>query len=164
MVSLHPEKRFEVIRMAKPYPASPLNLSPLTQTGEGPIRILVVEDNPANALVASLFLEQMGYAHDRAENGREAIEAYQAGRYGLILMDLQMPEMDGYEATRRIRALERETGRAAVPIVALTAHALSGDREACLLAGMDAYLSKPFRPDELQACLERLTAARPPVA
>ncbi|ADU12989.1 response regulator [Asticcacaulis excentricus] len=150
--------------MAKPHPALPLNLSPVTQAGEGSIRILVVEDNPANALVASLFLEQMGYAHDRVENGREALEAFETGRYGLILMDLQMPEMDGYEASRRIRALERETGRMAVPIVALTAHALSGDREACLLAGMNEYLSKPFKPDELQACLERLTVAKPPVA
>ncbi|MFN3808428.1 response regulator [Asticcacaulis sp.] len=150
--------------MAKPHPASHSPLSSLSPSAAGAVRILLVEDNPANALVAGLFLEQMGYEHDRAENGREALESFAAGHYGLVLMDLQMPEMDGYEATRRIRAMERDTGRAAVPIVALTAHALSGDREACLAAGMDDYLSKPFKPEELRACLTRLTGVPRPAA
>lgn len=151
--------------MAKPHPAAHVSLPPhLPHEGETPVRILLVEDNSANALVAGLFLEQMGYAHDQAENGREAVEAYETGRYGLILMDLQMPEMDGYEATRRIRQIEAETGKTPVPIVALTAHALSGDREACLAAGMDDYMSKPFKPEELRACLARLIAPPPPAA
>ncbi|UDF05134.1 response regulator [Asticcacaulis sp. AND118] len=150
--------------MAKPHPAADPAYAPHLPHEGAAVRILLVEDNPANALVAGLFLEQMGYEHDQAGNGREAVESYGTGQYGLILMDLQMPEMDGYEATRRIRHIEAESGKTPVPIVALTAHALSGDREACLAAGMDDYMSKPFKPDELRACLARLIAAPPPAA
>ncbi|MDC7683549.1 response regulator [Asticcacaulis sp. BYS171W] len=122
-------------------------------------RILLVEDNPANRLVAGILLERLGYAYDAAEDGEEAVKAFETGAYDIILMDLQMPVMDGYEATRRIRQYERVSRNRPVKIVALTAHALSGDRDACLAAGMDDYMSKPFKPDELQAKLDALTSA-----
>ena len=117
-------------------------------------RILLVEDNPVNQAVSRAMLDFFGCRTDVAGDGRQALEAIAGVRYDLILMDCQMPEMDGYETTRAIR--EREAaGEGRVPIVALTAHAMEGDREACLAAGMDDYLSKPYRPDELRAILAR---------
>jgi two-component system sensor histidine kinase/response regulator len=118
------------------------------------LRILVAEDNLVNRAVATGILENEGHVLVHAATGREAVEAYNDGSFDLILMDVQMPEMDGFEATRRIRELEEATGRHTT-IVAMTAHAMAGDRERCLAAGMDDYLSKPVARSELKAALER---------
>jgi len=109
-------------------------------------KVLVVEDNDINQLVARGMLESLGYEVDTADNGVLALTAVDEHQYDLILMDCQMPEMDGYEATRRIRAhANRQV--ASIPIIALTANAMSGDAEKCIAAGMDDYLSKPFEPE-----------------
>jgi GAF domain-containing protein/DNA-binding response OmpR family regulator len=115
-----------------------------------PLRVLLAEDNTVNQQLALLLLESMGYRADVVSNGVEAVEAVNRLPYDLVLMDVQMPEMDGLEATRRIRA----DGPSAQPrIVAMTANAMQGDREACLTAGMDDYLAKPIRPEQLAAAL-----------
>ena len=114
--------------------------------------VLVVEDNALNRKVVVTMLKKLGYRADVATNGREALAALDLGGYRLILMDCQMPEMDGFEATGRIRA--RADAVARVPIVALTANAMEGDRERCLAAGMDDYLAKPIQLDALQVALE----------
>jgi signal transduction histidine kinase/CheY-like chemotaxis protein len=116
-------------------------------------RVLLVEDNAVNERVAFAMLRQMGYAVDVARNGIEAIAAAAKVCYDIILMDCQMPEMDGYQASAAIRAAEGPDEH--VRIIALTAHALAGDRERCLAAGMDDYLAKPFRKEELRALLVR---------
>jgi signal transduction histidine kinase/DNA-binding response OmpR family regulator len=118
--------------------------------------VLVVEDNPVNQEVAVLMLNSFGCRVDVASNGVEAVIASTSFQYDVIFMDCQMPELDGYQATTEIRRLERESTRTrSVPVVALTAHALQGDRRKCLSAGMDDYLCKPFRDHELRAVLER---------
>ncbi|HEX9736925.1 MAG TPA: ATP-binding protein [Thermoanaerobaculia bacterium] len=116
-------------------------------------RVLVVEDNAVNQLVARRQLESIGLEVDVAGNGLEALDALAASHYDLVLMDCQMPELDGYETTRRIR--RQQGGNWQVPVVALTAHALAGDRERCLAAGMNDYLAKPFREDQLAAVVGR---------
>jgi len=123
------------------------------QHGLRPV-VLVVEDNPVNRKLVVVRLEGMGFATAVATNGREGVEAVAGSSFALVLMDCQMPEMDGYEAARLIRQHERATG-GHVPIVALTAHAMPGDRERCLAAGMDDYLPKPVRVEALQAALRR---------
>jgi two-component system sensor histidine kinase/response regulator len=120
-------------------------------------RILLAEDNLVNQKVALRQLEKLNYRVDVVADGRAAVAAWQAGNYDVILMDCQMPEMDGYEATREIRRLEE--GKRHIAIVALTAHAMTGDEEKCRAAGMDAYLTKPIDRDKLDACLERLFPA-----
>jgi CheY-like chemotaxis protein len=117
------------------------------------LRILLAEDNLVNRTLAVRLLEKHGHAVEVALDGREALTKYQAGRFELVLMDVQMPEMDGFEATAAIREMEKTTGTH-VPIVAMTAHALTGDRERCLAAGMDGYISKPFRVEELLKAME----------
>ena len=123
---------------------------------EGGRRILVVEDNEVNQIVVQHQLETFGYEVAVAANGVEALEILEQEPFDLVLMDCQMPEMDGYEATRRIR---RRTDRLAeIPIVALTAHTLEGDRQKCYAVGMDDYLSKPFREEDLRSLLARWLA------
>jgi signal transduction histidine kinase/DNA-binding response OmpR family regulator len=119
-----------------------------------PLRILLAEDNAVNQKVAARLLEKLGHSVEVTSNGAEALAAFTRGGFDLILMDVQMPVMDGYDATLAIRAAEQGTPRR-IPIVALTAHAMKGDREICLQAGMDDYLGKPIRPRELAAVLER---------
>ncbi len=123
------------------------------------LRILLVEDNLVNRAVATGILEKRGHVLVHAATGREAVEAFGDGRFDLILMDVQMPEMDGFEATRRIRQAEEGTG-GHTTIVALTAHAMAGDRERCLTAGMDSYMSKPLKKIELLELLQRTSAER----
>ena len=117
--------------------------------------VLVAEDNRVNQVVAVRLLEKRGLRTLVANNGREALEMLKGEPVDLVLMDIQMPEMDGYEATRRIREQEKTTG-AHLPIIALTAHAMKGDREKCLGAGMDGYLTKPIQGDQLHQAIEEL--------
>jgi signal transduction histidine kinase/CheY-like chemotaxis protein len=116
-----------------------------------PLRILLAEDNPVNQKLALRLLDRMGYRADVAENGLEAISALEGSPYDVVLMDIQMPELDGLETTRRIR--RRWPGEDGPRIVAMTANAMDGDREACLAAGMDDYIAKPIAPEVLQASL-----------
>jgi CheY-like chemotaxis protein len=124
----------------------------LGRTGLATIRILLVEDNPANLRVTQALLEAIGCHVSTARNGLEAVSAYRDGEFDLVLMDCQMPEMDGYEATRAIRQLEAIQGRR-TPIVALTAHALDGSRDMSLGAGMNDHLTKPLTMSVLTAKL-----------
>jgi two-component system, sensor histidine kinase and response regulator len=120
------------------------------------LRVLVAEDNAVNRKVAVRLLEKRGHAVAAVEDGRQVLAALDRESFDLILMDVQMPGMDGFEATAAIRARETTAGSGHVPIVALTAHAMKGDRERCLAAGMDAYVAKPVEADELFATIERL--------
>jgi CheY-like chemotaxis protein len=117
-----------------------------------PLSILLAEDNAVNQKLALRLLSNMGYTADVAGDGLRAISALEAKAYDVVLMDVQMPELDGLEATRRIRARWPER---LVHIVAMTANAMAGDRDACLAAGMNDYVSKPIRPPELAAALLR---------
>jgi signal transduction histidine kinase/CheY-like chemotaxis protein len=125
--------------------------------GAGPaatrLRVLLAEDNPVNQLLAQALLAKRGHDVTSVEDGRQVLDALETGAYDLVLMDVQMPRMDGFAATRTIRAREAvEGGR--IPIIALTANAMAGDREACAEAGMDGYVAKPIRPDELFKVVE----------
>jgi CheY-like chemotaxis protein len=125
------------------------------------IRILLAEDNEINRRVAFRILDKAGYQCDTVTNGREAISAVETIRYDLVLMDCQMPEMDGFEATAAIRAKERDSATH-LTIVAMTAHAMKGDRERCLAAGMDDYISKPVNPDEMFRVIDEWTGTASP--
>ncbi len=122
-----------------------------------PLHVLLVDDNVINQKVAMRLLKQMGYWPDTAANGLEAIDALKRKRFDLVFMDVQMPELDGLEATRRIRTMETEPGSALFgrkqTIIAMTANAMQGDREKCLEAGMNDYIAKPVRPENLQAAI-----------
>ena len=119
------------------------------------LRVLLAEDNPVNQKLAIKLLEKRGHLVSVVANGQEAIDALKGEHFDLILMDVQMPDLDGFEATGRIRNREKEEG-GHIPIVAMTAHAMKGDREQCLAAGMDDYVSKPIKVTELFAVIERL--------
>ena len=120
------------------------------------VRLLVVDDNPVNLMVAQQQLEHLGYATDAVEDGLAALEALERTSYDLVLMDCQMPGLDGYETTRRLRRAEGEMRHTAV--VAVTAHAMKGERERCLESGMDDYIAKPYRTEDLAAVIERWLA------
>jgi CheY-like chemotaxis protein len=117
------------------------------------LKVLLAEDNPVNRIVALRLVEKQGHLVECAGNGLEVLELLSRQTFDLILMDLEMPEMDGFETTRRIREAEREVGRH-MPILAMTAHAMIGDEERCLVAGMDGYLSKPIDVKELFRILD----------
>ena len=119
------------------------------------VRILLAEDNPINQVVATRHLEKLGHSIKVASNGRQAVEFWEKDSFDVILMDVQMPEMSGYEATAEIRGREATTHRH-IPIIAMTAHAMVGDREKCLAAGMDGYVSKPIQIDTLSAEISRV--------
>lgn len=119
------------------------------------LRILVAEDTPVNQVLISRTLEKMGHMVTIASNGREALDLFKTHSYHLVFMDVQMPEMDGFTATRTIRAHEKETG-SHIPVVAMTAHAMKGDRERCLESGMDDYLAKPVNSREIADAIRRI--------
>ena len=126
--------------------------------GKRPLRILLAEDNLINQKLAVRLLEKRGHKVLVANNGREALAQLETRCFDVVLMDVQMPEMDGLEATTVIRAQEKETGQH-VPIIAMTAYAMKGDRERCLAAGMDHYICKPIRAQELFAAVEGVHGA-----
>ncbi len=125
------------------------------QPSQRRLQVLVAEDNQVNQLVATRIFEKLGHQATVVSNGREAFVAFQAGKFDLIAMDVQMPEMDGLDATSAIRAWEKTAGTH-TPIIAMTAHAMKGDRERCLAAGMDGYTSKPIRIGELEHAIAQL--------
>ena len=121
----------------------------------GRLKILLAEDNAVNQTLAVRLLEKRGHTVTVADTGTKALELYEEHSFDVVLMDVQMPEMDGLEATRRIREFEKSTGKH-TPIVAMTAHVMVGDRERCLHAGMDEYVSKPLQTKVLFDVLERV--------
>jgi CheY-like chemotaxis protein len=125
-----------------------------------PLRLLLADDNAVNLKVGSMLLKRFGYVADVAANGFEVLRALETKTYDLVLLDVQMPEMDGYEAARRVRAKWGENEQARPRLVAMTGNAMQGDREKCLEAGMDDYISKPIRLDDLRSALERWGARR----
>ncbi|HTL47095.1 MAG TPA: PAS domain S-box protein [Verrucomicrobiae bacterium] len=128
--------------------------APRVEKKSGSLHILIAEDNKVNQLVAQRLLERRGHRPKIAEDGRKALEMINQERFDLVLMDIQLPEMDGYEVTKAVRKQELSTGRH-LPIIAMTANAMKGDREKCLAAGMDDYVSKPVRPDKLFEAIEK---------
>jgi len=125
----------------------------------GSLRILLADDNAVNQKLVVRILEKLGHVTTPVSDGRQAVEAARRGEFDLILMDVEMPEMDGFQATALIRAAE---GPRRVPIVAMTAHAMAGDRQRCIDAGMDDYLSKPIEREALAAMLARFHPAAEP--
>ncbi len=137
---------------------APVHAVPVPAADHRRFKILLAEDNLVNQRVAVRFLEKRGHTVVLAESGEKALDAWRKQAFDIILMDVQMPDMDGFEATSRIRGNEKSTGKH-IPIVALTAHAMVGDRERCLAAGMDDYVSKPINADDLFAAIDRLLPA-----
>jgi signal transduction histidine kinase/CheY-like chemotaxis protein/HPt (histidine-containing phosphotransfer) domain-containing protein len=127
------------------------------------LRVLLVEDNSVNLAVAHRLLQVLGCSVVTANDGEQALQRLDTQRFDLVLMDCQMPVLDGYQATRRLRAREADAGAARLPVVAMTANAMAGDRERCLQAGMDDYLSKPVNRASLQSCLQRWQSQAPAV-
>jgi two-component system, sensor histidine kinase and response regulator len=133
----------------------------LTEQRRSESRVLLAEDNPINQKLAIVLLQKAGYSVDAVENGLQAVQKVETEKYNAVLMDVQMPELDGLEATRRIRIWEKTRNRR-VPIIAMTAHAMAGDRQRCLDAGMDDYVSKPFDPKSLFNALDRWISGKRP--
>jgi CheY-like chemotaxis protein len=127
--------------------------------GESGLRVLLAEDNAVNQKLASRLLERRGHTVAVASNGRQALEMLDKQSFDLVVLDVSMPEMDGFEAAAAIRAREKTSG-ARIPILAMTAHAMKGDREKCLAAGMDGYVAKPVRAAQLFAAIASVTAVR----
>jgi len=151
------------------FPESPISTMRPDETTESEaglhgLDVLLVEDNPVNLEVGLGMLEKLGCAITTAGNGREALQAMQDRRFDVVLMDCQMPEMDGFEATRERRRIEREDRLEPAVIVALTANAVAGDRERCLAAGMDDYLAKPFTLNQIGEMLQRWGMSGPELA
>jgi CheY-like chemotaxis protein len=150
--------------LGRPAGAGPL---PLTRhslnESRRKLRVLLAEDNPINQKLAVRLLEKQGHSVTVANDGVQAVAAVEDGEFDLVLMDVQMPNMSGLEATAAIRTLERGTGKH-VPIVAMTAHAMKGDQERCVGAGMDGYVSKPIRPDNMLEVIARVTSRAPETA
>jgi CheY-like chemotaxis protein len=163
----------EAVRLALFGPPDPIGLSAasvMAAADQRHFKILLTEDNLVNQTVAARFLEKRGHIVFVADNGRKALEAWREQSFDLILMDVQMPEMDGFDATGVIRAeeeirkLERSSGDH-IPIIAMTAHAMVGDRDRCIAAGMDDYVSKPISADDLFAAIDRvMDPSRPSLA
>jgi CheY-like chemotaxis protein len=122
------------------------------------LRVLLVEDHPINQMLATKLIELAGHHVTLAQNGQEGLDAVMQQSFDLMFIDMQMPVMGGLEATRRIRAFERAQGRPRTPIVAMTANAMAADQLACLEAGMDDFLSKPFKAVDLQQRLNQVVA------
>jgi CheY-like chemotaxis protein len=139
----------EAVSLAAPAPGP---------SDQRPLRILVAEDSPVNQKLALAMLRKMGHQVTLATTGTAAVETWKREAFDLVLMDIQMPEMDGLEATRTIRAVE-QPGGARTPIVAMTAHAMGGDRERCLEAGMDDHITKPINRADLASVIYRHTGA-----
>ena len=165
----HAETAMQTLAAA---PAAPVRAQEEPMPSARPMRVLLVEDNPVNLMVGQRLLGVLGTHCDSATNGEAALLRMSASRYDMVLMDCQMPVMDGYTATRRWREHEAATGGRRLPIVAMTANAMAGDRQKCLDAGMDDYLAKPVTRGELERCLfhwqqisaQQAAAAAPPVA
>lgn len=158
---MKPIKRFDLLETISSVLSEAARQAAQPDTAAGaslrPLRILLVEDYKHNQLIVQQYLKQTPYALDIAENGAIAVEKYQSGRYDLVLMDLQMPIMDGYAATRAIRAFERAKGRAETPIIALTAYALKETPEKSFQAGCTAYLNKPVKKAQLLELIAQYT-------
>jgi len=142
-------------QMSLPSPAKAASACASQSEQWSDVAILLVEDHPINRKSVVAILKKMGLAVSTAVNGKEGVEMVASQRFDLVLMDCQMPIMNGYEATRRIREMEGEKNGAGIPIIALTANAMEGDREKCLAAGMTDYLAKPFAKKDFVAMLER---------
>jgi CheY-like chemotaxis protein/nitrogen-specific signal transduction histidine kinase len=145
--------RRPVLQAAPPSAADPAGGGAVQADAQPTLRVLVVEDNPVNVVLAEAMLRHLGHQPESVHNGLEALQALQTARWDVVLMDMQMPELDGASATRAIRALPGPQAR--IPIVAMTANVRPEDREACLAAGMDDYLAKPMDVAALQAALKR---------
>jgi CheY-like chemotaxis protein/HPt (histidine-containing phosphotransfer) domain-containing protein len=140
--------------------ARPIVQSPARQSRYAGACLLLVEDNDVNQMVATEIITDAGFRCEIAGDGHQALKLLSAGKFDLVLMDCHMPGIDGFETTRRFRELEEEAGRARLPIIALTANAIRGDRERCLEAGMDDYVTKPVDAKELLHAIESLLKLR----
>jgi CheY-like chemotaxis protein len=150
---------FKILRKLSSWPdsdaAPALRRDDLPKNSAKSLHILVADDNLVNQKVAERMLERLGHTVALANDGKEALSAIKTASFDLIMMDVQMPEMDGLEATRRIR--EWEAGKTRIPIIALTAHAMDSHRQECLAAGMDSFLAKPILLEALKLQIEGLT-------
>ena len=142
-------------------PGKPQAPSIAMPTSSTKLRILVAEDNPINSLISRLMLEKLGHTVSTVSHGQEALDILETTTFDLIFMDCQMPELDGFEATKRIRSGDKAWK--SIPIVALTAHASTEDRQRCLATQMSGHVSKPVRLDDLAQEIERVMVARPSV-
>jgi CheY-like chemotaxis protein len=149
-MSLQGSSRIE----AQPHPGP----NHAAEQGELHLRLLLVEDNPVNRLVATRLIEKQNHTVTAAANGQEALEMIEKEKFDCVLMDVQMPVLDGFEATAAIRNKERSSG-GHLPIIAMTAHAMAGDLDRCLAAGMDGYISKPIKAKDVFATIERVLGA-----